>query len=126
MTDCVPCEMQVDGDGTIVYLFDELTVSSIASQADLVLADPALASVDSLGADELAQLASERGIPTAGATDAGRLRTALSQWAGERLDGQMARQSGEGLFADGYLEERLEPFSNADGGQLFAAGALGL
>lgn len=112
---------EVSGEGTIVYVFDELTVSGLASEASLVLADPALAAVRTLDAAELARLAQERAIPTQGA-DAGALRDALRSWAGEQLGGG----GGGSLFPGGYLEERTAPFSNAEGGQLVAAGALGL
>jgi len=119
---------EVAADGTIVYVFDDLTVSAIASDANLILADPALASVGSLGAGELAELATERMIPTRG-SDANSLRDALREWAAEQLnDGGSDVGSGasQSLFPAGYLEEREQPFSNAEGGQLFAAGALGL
>ena len=115
---------EVSADGTIVYVFDELKVSALASRANLVLADPALAAVGTLGAPELAKLAQERGIPAPGA-DAPALRDALRTWAGAQLGGGGGGGSG-GLFPEGYLEERTAPFSNAEGGQLFAAGALGL
>ena len=39
---------EVGDDGTIVYVFDELTVSALASEANLALADPALASAGTL------------------------------------------------------------------------------
>ena len=111
---------EVSDDGTIVYVFDELTVSAVASDANLILADPALASVGSMGASELAALASERNLATQG-SDANALRDALRAWAGEQLGDET-----QGLFPEGYLEERPTPFSNAESGQLFAAGFLGL
>ncbi len=113
---------EVSDDGTIVYVFDDLAVSAVASEANLVLADPALASVDALDASELAELAAQRGLPTRGG-DAGSLRDALRDWAAEQLSEE---QGGQTLFPAGYLEERPVPFSNAEGGQLFLAGALGL
>ena len=117
---------EVSDDGTIVYVFDDLTVSAVASQANLILADPALATIDTADADKLAELARDRSVASRG-TDAGALRNALRKWAGDQLELSPAgRQQQDSLFPEGYLEERLEPFSNAEGGQLFAAGALGL
>ena len=119
---------EVNEDGTIVYVFDDLTVSSLASEADLVLADPALAGVGSLTAEKLAELASKRQISTSGA-DAASLRDALRKWAGDTLSSSSLQRGGSGkstLFPDGYLEERTAPFSNADNGQQIAAGVLGL
>jgi len=118
---------EVSADGTIVYVFDDLTISAISSEANLVLADPALAGVESMGATELAELAGERGIVTRGG-DAPSLRDALRQWAGEQVGRVQAGgdASASPLFPAGFLEERQALFSNAEGGQLFAAGALGL
>ena len=113
---------EVRDDGTIVYVFDELAISAIASDANLVLADPALAAVGAMPASELAELAAERSISTR-ATDEAALREALRGWAGA----QLGVEGDESLFlSQGYLEERTAPFSNAEGGQQFAAGALGL
>jgi hypothetical protein len=114
---------EVSDDGTIVYLFDDLTVSALADDAQLVLADPALSDIRELDAPALAELASERAIATSGA-DSAALRDALRSWAGDQL--YELALSGGNLFPDGYVEERKAPFSNAEGGQLFAAGALGL
>jgi len=111
---------EVDEDGTIIYVFDELTISALASDASVILADPSLASIASMSAGELAELASERSLPTQG-SDAGALRDELRQWADGQLQGKQAR-----LFAEGCLDERRTPFSNAEGGQLAAAAALGL
>jgi hypothetical protein len=116
---------EVTDDGTIVYVFDELVVSGILSEADLVLADPALAPIASLDAADLQRLADERNVPIRGSGDADSLRAALQSWAAS----QLASSGGGGrslLLEQGYLEERETPFSNAEGGQLFAAGALGL
>jgi len=110
---------EVDEDGTIIYLFDELTISALASDASVILADPALASISSMSAGELSELASERSLPTQG-SDADSLRDTLRQWASGQLEGDQAT-----LFPEGCLDERQEPFSNADGGQLAAAAALG-
>lgn len=115
---------EVADDGTICYCFDDLTVSAMATQANLILADPGLAAVPTLGAAQLAELAAERGIPTRG-SDAPALREALSEWADDQISSQSASGQSD-LFPQGYLEERQVPFSNAEGGQLFAAGALGL
>ena len=113
---------EVRDDGSIVYVFDELAISAIASDANLVLADPALAAVGDLSAAELAELATERAIATRGA-DTASLRDALRSWAGS----QLGVDDDDSLFlAQGYLEERTAPFSNAEGGQQFAAGFLGL
>lgn len=145
---------EVADDGTIVYIFDELQVSAVASDANLLLADPSLARLDSLGADELAELASQRRIDLRSPSlSAPELRAALRRWAESRLDlgaegpegwagedsaaSRTPRRLGGGggrrgagardtLFPGGYLEERKVAFSAADGGQLFAAGALGL
>ena len=76
-----------------------------------------------MGASELQQLASERKIATQGA-DAAALRDALRGWASEQLGSRGGQ--GTAIFPTGSLEEREAPFSNAEGGQLFAAGALGL
>jgi len=116
---------EVTDDGTIVYVFDDLTVSAVASDANLVLADPALASIGSLGTPKLAELATQRNIPTSG-SDAGALRDALKQWAEQQLGGGPLSSSSVDLFPEGFLVERPTPFSNAEGGQLLAAGALGL
>ena len=105
---------EVSDDGSIVYVFDDLSVSAIASDANLILADPALAALGAKPADELATLAEERAISAAGA-DADGLRDALRAWAGSQLGGV----EGGDLFLDaGYLEERTAPFSNAEGGQV--------
>lgn len=109
---------EVQPDGTIVYTFDELKVSALETDAAVLLADPELAEqVDSAGADELRQLAADRGVGLGKAP--GDVRGALRAWAAARLP---QRQ----LFPEGYLEERTAPFSNADGGQLVAAAALGV
>jgi len=110
---------EVADDGTIVYVFDDLTVSAVASDANLVLADPALASLGAKSSSELAQLAAERGIQNV--PDADELRRALRAWAAAQLVEQR-----EELFPDGTLDERSVPFSNAQGGQLATAAALGL
>ena len=108
---------EVQPDGTIVYTFDELKVSALETDAAVLLADPELAEqVDSAGADELRQLAADRGVGVSGPGD---VKGALRQWAAARLPQKQ-------LFPEGYLEERTAPFSNADGGQLLAAGALGV
>jgi hypothetical protein len=115
---------EVSADGTIVYLFDELLVSSMASDADLVLADPNLANLDDLSPEELAKLAAPRGIGgrAFGRMSVQQLRQELREWAAERLKGDAA---GSLLSSTGLLQERKQVFSNADGGQLLAAGALG-
>ena len=88
----------VSDDGTIVYVFDELAVSAVASDANLVLADPALAAAGSLPAAELAELAAARGVATAGAADAGSLRDALKEWAAAQLDRPAGGAAGERSF----------------------------
>lgn len=115
---------EVSDDGTIVYIFDELLVSSMASDADLILADPALANLEDLNQDELARLAEPRGIGGRGVgmLSSQQLRSKLRAWASERLQGDAA---GGLLSSTGLLQERRQVFSNADGGQLFAAAALG-
>ena len=57
--------------------------------------------------------------------DAPYLVDALKRWAEAQL---AATSTGpqQTLFPQGYLEERPTPFSNAEDGQLFAAGALAL
>ena len=120
---------EVSEDGTIVYVFDDLTVSSIASDANLVLADPALADLESLDETELAELARERRVelPDGTATDGKALRRALRTWAAQTLAQDGGGGSGGGaLFPQGFLEEKLAPFSSAEPGQLVAAGLLGL
>ena len=123
---------EVSEDGTIVYVFDDLTVSSIASDANLVLADPALADVESLDETELAELARERRVelPDGTATDGKALRRALRTWAAQTLaqdgGGGSGGSGGGALFPQGFLEEKLAPFSSAEPGQLVAAGLLGL
>ena len=121
---------EVAADGTIVYVFDDLTVSAIESDANLILADPALAAIRTSSAAELAALAAERSIPTRG-SDADSVRDALREWAAAQLEEGSAGAGGASssppsLFPAGYLREREAPFSNAEGGQLVAAGALGL
>ena len=123
---------EVSEDGTIVYVFDDLTVSSIASDANLVLADPALADLESLDETELAELARERRVelPDGTATDGKALRRALRTWAAQTLaqdgGGGSGGSGGGALFPQGFLEEKLAPFSSAEPGQLVAAGLLGL
>jgi len=120
---------EVSEDGTIVYVFDDLTVSSIASDANLVLADPALADLESLDETELAEPARERRVelPDGTATDGKALRRALRTWAAQTLAQDGGGGSGGGaLFPQGFLEEKLAPFSSAEPGQLVAAGLLGL
>ena len=120
---------EVSEDGTIVYVFDDLTVSSIASDANLVLADPALADLQSLDETELAELCNERrvGLPDGTATDGKALRRALRTWAARTLAQDGGGGSGGGaLFPQGFLEEKVAPFSSAEPGQLVAAGLLGL
>ena len=67
-----------------------------------------------VGQSELAELATERGIPTRGG-DANSLRDALREWAAEQLDGAGSGGASQSLFPAGYLEERARPFSNAEG-----------
>mmetsp|Transcript_48894 Transcript_48894/g.163166 ORF Transcript_48894/g.163166 Transcript_48894/m.163166 type:complete len:263 (-) Transcript_48894:168-956(-) len=57
-----------------------------------------------------------------------RRNEAAGRGGGRRSSGGGSFGGGGGgsLFPGGYLEERTAPFSNAEGGQLFAAGALGL
>jgi len=123
---------EVSEDGTIVYVFDDLTVSSIASDANLVLADPALADLESLDETELAELARERRVelPDGTATDGKALRRALRTWAAQTLaqdgGGGSGGSGGGALFPQGFLEEKVAPFSSAEPGQLVAAGLLGL
>ena len=123
---------EVSEDGTIVYVFDDLTVSSIASDANLVLADPALADLEILDETELAELARERRVelPDGTATDGKALRRALRTWAAQTLaqdgGGGSGGSGGGALFPQGFLEEKLAPFSSAEPGQLVAAGLLGL
>jgi hypothetical protein len=123
---------EVSEDGTIVYVFDDLTVSSIASDANLVLADPALADLEILDETELAELARERRVelPDGTATDGKALRRALRTWAAQTLaqdgGGGSGGSGGGALFPQGFLEEKVAPFSSAEPGQLVAAGLLGL
>lgn len=112
---------EVAGDGTIVYVFDDLTVSAIASDANLILVDPGLATIDSKPVDELVEMARERRIPIQGG-DADMIRDDLRDWATREVASLGGMQS---LFPGDYLEERQASFSNAEDGQLFAAGALG-
>jgi len=111
---------EVTSDGTIVYVFDDLRVSALAADADLLLADPALAALEQMEDGDLAEVAAERGVSAPGGGAA--LRSALREWASSAV----AEASGSRAFPDGVLLERDVPFSNAEGGQLFAAGALGL
>jgi hypothetical protein len=123
---------EVSEDGTIVYVFDDLAVSSIASDANLVLADPALADLEILDETELAELARERRVelPDGTATDGKALRRALRTWAAQTLaqdgGGGSGGSGGGALFPQGFLEEKVAPFSSAEPGQLVAAGLLGL
>ena len=125
---------EVSDDGAIVYVFDDLTVSSVASDANLILADPALAELEGLDAAQLAALVRERidvrAAATATPTD---LRASLRAWAGALVEAGGARggQREEAtltarLFPRGYLEEKPVAFSNADGGQRVAAAVLGV
>jgi len=105
---------EVQDDGTIVYVFDDLKVSALEADASVLLADQGLASLDETEGDELRDLARQRGVP-----EAGDVRGALRAWAAAKLASQP-------LFPEGFLVEKQEPFSNAEPGQLFAAGALGV
>jgi len=109
--------------GTIVYTFDDMRVTAIASDADLLLADPALADLDALDAPALKELAKARGVRSSGSEAS--LRAALRAWASDRISSSNSASGGSAeLFPAGFLEERRAPFSNAESGQLFAAGAL--
>ena len=110
---------EVRGDGTIVYVFDDLSVSALASEADLILADPQIAELleDGDGGQELLDLAAERGIPLSSSKPT-TVRDALQRWASAQVAPQTSSQS--------YLEERTIPFSNAEGYQLGIAAVLGL
>ena len=111
---------EVRGDGTIVYVFDDLSVSALASEADLILADPQIAELledGDGGGQELLDLAAERGIPLSSSKPT-TVRDALQTWASAQVAPQTSSQS--------YLEERTIPFSNAEGYQLGIAAVLGL
>ena len=111
---------EVRGDGTIVYVFDDLSVSALASEADLILADPQIAELledGDGGGQELLDLAAERGIPLSSSKPT-TVRDALQRWASAQVAPQTSSQS--------YLEERTIPFSNAEGYQLGIAAVLGL
>lgn len=105
---------EVQEDGTIVYVFDDLKVSALQADAAVLLADQGLASLDETDGEDLRDLARQRGVP-----EAGDVRSALRRWAAAQLASQP-------LFPEGCLVEKEVPFSNAEPGQLFAAAALGV
>jgi len=105
---------EVQGDGTIVYVFDELKVSALQADASVLLADQGLADLDETEGEELRDLARQRGV-----AEGGDVRRALRAWAAAQL-------AARPLFPEGCLLEKEVPFSNAEPGQLLAAAALGV
>ena len=57
---------EVQEDGTIVYVFDDLKVSALQADAAVLLADQGLASLDETDGEDLRDLARQRGVPEAG------------------------------------------------------------